>query len=308
MSLDQKYIKAIKSGGIVAFPTETVYGLGADARNPEAISKVFAIKGRPSDNPLIVHISDTEQIEHFASVIPESAQLLIDEFWPGPLTLVFKKRPEVLDKVTAGLDTVGIRMPANNLALELIASTTPLVAPSANKSGAPSPTKASHVKADFGESILVIDGGSTQLGLESTVLDISGDKPLILRPGVIGKNQLEKVLGQEVFIDEHTSNKPRSPGQKYSHYKPTADVRWLNSDDKFEDTSTLFLLLNIDFEHSNIINYHLDFDRLAKEIYDRFRQSDIDGYKSIVIEPFDDRYEHSVIPALLNRIEKAITK
>jgi L-threonylcarbamoyladenylate synthase len=308
MPLDQKYIQAIKSREVVAFPTETVYGLGADAWNSGAIAKVFETKGRPSDNPLIVHVSDPDQINNFASFIPESAQLLIEEFWPGPLTLVFNKKPEVLDAVTAGLNTVAIRMPANDIALELISKTGPLVAPSANRSGAPSPTKASHVKADFGSSILVIDGGKTQVGLESTVLDVSDEIPIILRPGSIGKVELETVLGREVLNDNSTSNKPKSPGQKYSHYKPDAEVRWLNSDDDLEAPSALFLLLNSEIEAENIINYDQDFDLLAAEIYDRFRQADIDGYESVIIEPFDERYGHSLIPALLNRINKALVK
>ncbi|MFY0683636.1 MAG: threonylcarbamoyl-AMP synthase [Balneola sp.] len=308
MSVDQKYIQAINNGDVVAFPTETVYGLGADAWNSGAIAKVFETKGRPSDNPLIVHVSDPDQINNFASFIPESAQLLIEEFWPGPLTLVFNKKPEVLDAVTAGLGTVAIRMPANDIALELISKTGPLVAPSANRSGAPSPTKAIHVKADFGSSILVIDGGKTQVGLESTVLDISDENPAILRPGSIGKKEIETVLGREILNDNSTSNKPKSPGQKYSHYKPNAEVRWLNSDDDLEDTSTLFLLLNSEIEAENIINYDQDFDLLAAEIYDRFRQADIDGHESVIIEPFDERYEHSLIPALLNRINKAMVK
>ncbi len=305
MHIASKYIQAIKNGEVVAFPTETVYGLGADAWNPEAIAKVFETKGRPSDNPLIVHISDFDQVNKFAAEVPKFAQLLIEEFWPGPLTLVFKKKPEVLDIVTAGLSTVAIRMPANDIAISFISGTNPLVAPSANRSGAPSPTKASHVMADFGSSVLVIDGGSTQIGLESTVLDISGDQPMILRPGVIGTDQLEKVLNQTVLIDDKSSEKPKSPGQKYSHYKPKADVKWLDSEDEFEDTSSLFLLLNAETEQQNIINFTQDFEKLARELYDRFRQADIDGYKKVIIEPFDERYDSSVIPALLNRIEKA---
>ena len=254
---------------------------------------------------MIVHISDFDQVNKFAAEVPKFAQLLIEEFWPGPLTLVFKKKPEVLDIVTSGLTTVAIRMPANDIAISLISGTNPLVAPSANRSGAPSPTKASHVMADFGSSVLVIDGGSTQVGLESTVLDISGDQPMILRPGVIGKDQLEKVLNQTVLIDDKSSEKPKSPGQKYSHYKPKAEVKWLDSKDEFEDTSSLFLLLNTEIEQQNVINYSQDFEKLARELYDRFRQADIDGYKKVIIEPFDERYDSSVIPALLNRIEKA---
>lgn len=307
MSLNQKYIEAIQSGEIVAFPTETVYGLGADAFNAEAISKVFSLKGRPSDNPLIVHISDKEQLLDFTEDVSDLAKKLISHFWPGPLTLVFKKRDHVLDVVTAGLDTVAIRMPDNKIALELIQKTGPLVAPSANKSGTPSPTKASHVFSDFGNSVLIIDGGSTQLGLESTVLDISGEKPIILRPGSIGISELESILEIPVSMEKPNIVKPKSPGQKYSHYKPSAEINWLQDSHDFNNNTTLFLLLNGNLEQNNIINYQGNFDLLANELYDRFRQADIDGYKKIVIEPFDDRYEHSVIPALLNRINKAMS-
>lgn len=306
MTINQKFVEAIKSGDVVAFPTETVYGLGADAFNAEAISKVFQLKGRPSDNPLIVHISEIKQLSDFTDEISDSAQTLIEHFWPGPLTLVFNKKSHVLDVVTARLQTVAIRMPDNKIALELIDKTGPLVAPSANKSGAPSPTKASHVLSDFGDSVLLIDGGSTQLGLESTVLDVTGNIPTILRPGSIGKREIETVLGSDIFVDNPTSIKPKSPGQKYSHYKPKASVKWLNSSHNFEDKSTLYLLLHTDIEQTNIVNYQEDFNKLASELYDRFRQADIDGYTSVVIEPFDERYAAAVIPALLNRINKAL--
>ncbi len=307
MEIEKKYITAIQNGDVVAFPTETVYGLGADATNPEAIAKVFEIKGRPSDNPLIVHISDVDQLYELATKVPELAKKLINHFWPGPLTLVFKKKNSVLDAVTAGLDTVAVRMPDHKSAMELISRTCPLVAPSANKSGAPSPTKASHVKADFGSSILVLDGGSTEVGLESTVLDVSSFPFTILRPGSIGKKEIESVIEAEIQISD-SSQKPKSPGQKYSHYKPKAEVRWLTFEDDFEDSSSLFLMINLEVDAGlkNIINYKKNFTRLARELYDRFRQADSDGYRQVIIEPFDERYEDEVIPALLNRIEKAI--
>ena len=215
--------------------------------------------------------------------------------------------PAINAFVTAGLDTVAIRMPANELAVEFISKTNPLVAPSANKSGAPSPTKASHVKADFGDSIPVIDGGKTAVGLESTVLDVSGEVPTILRPGSIGKEDIEKVLGISVLVEDTNSQKPKSPGQKYSHYKPKANVKWLDSEDEFEDTSSLYLLLNTDIEQQNVIDYNQNFDKLAAELYDKFRQADLDGFKKVIIEPFDERYESKVIPALLNRINKALS-
>ncbi|MBO6586543.1 MAG: threonylcarbamoyl-AMP synthase [Gracilimonas sp.] len=301
------YIDLIKQGNVVAFPTETVYGLGADAWNPTAIQKIFSIKGRPSDNPLIVHVSEEEQVHEFSDQIPDSAHVLIEEFWPGPLSLVLPKKPEVLDAVTAGLDTVAIRMPDHDIALEFISETGPLVAPSANKSGRPSPTKAEHVKADFGDDFPVIDGKATKVGLESTVLDLTGDQPEILRPGSISRKQIEDVLGFTVHESFFAHmERPKSPGQKYSHYKPKAEVRWLEVLEKTDDPECLYLLLSSDvYDSVNIIDFNNDLDRLARQIYDRFRQADIEGYSAVAIENFQDM-DHPIIPALLNRVQKAI--
>jgi L-threonylcarbamoyladenylate synthase len=302
-----QYITLIQSGEVVAFPTETVYGLGADAWNPSAISKVFKTKGRPSDNPLIVHVADPDQISAFTDEIPEAAQLLIDEFWPGPLTIIFKKRAEVLDAITAGLDTVAIRMPDHPLALELIQHTGPLVAPSANRSGRPSPTKAEHVLSDFGSDFPVIDGKATKVGLESTVLDLTSKTPAILRPGSISRKQIEEVLN--TFVEEsffHHIETPKSPGQKYSHYKPKAEVRWLDKNSDLSDSSSLFLLIKTETEAPNIINYHGDLNRLASELYDRFRQADHEGFGTVVIEKFDEQ-DYPISSALLNRITRAVS-
>lgn len=302
------YIDLIKSGEIVAFPTETVYGLGADAWNPSAIKKVFAEKGRPSDNPLIVHIADKNQLEDFAPNIPESAFTLIEYFWPGPLSIVLKKKPEVLDAVTAGLDSVAIRMPAHPIAIDLIRETGPLVAPSANKSGRPSPTKAEHVRADFGEYFPVIDGAATQVGLESTVIDLTGEIPGILRPGSISKMELESVLGimvEETFF--HATSKPRSPGQKYSHYKPIAEVRWLEKEEELLNEKTLYLIHSMRSTSPNQIYFEGDLSQLARELYDRFRQADLEAFTQVAIEPFSCAAS-PIAPALLNRIEKAIGK
>lgn len=306
MPIDPKYIQLIKAGEVVAFPTETVYGLGADAWNPSAIQKVFEVKGRPSDNPLIVHISIKEQVEAFALEIPETAEKLITAFWPGPLSLVLKKKQEVLDAVTAGLNTVAIRMPDHPKALEFISQTGALVAPSANKSGRPSPTKAEHVLEDFGTDFAVIDGEATKIGLESTVIDLSGEQPIILRPGSIGKQEIEEILGVKVheYFSKKT-NTPKSPGQKYSHYKPNAEIRWLSGIDDLKDSTTLFLLLNSYEEAPNIINFQRNIEVLAKELYDRFRQADIEGFDSVAIEPFGGN-DHPIVPALLNRVEKAL--
>ncbi len=301
------YIDLIKKGNVVAFPTETVYGLGADAWNPTAIQKIFTIKGRPSDNPLIVHVSEVEQVQEFSDHIPDSAHELIEEFWPGPLSLVLPKKSKVLDAVTAGLGTVAIRMPDHKIAQELISNTGPLVAPSANKSGRPSPTKAEHVKSDFGDDFPVIDGEATKIGLESTVLDLTGDQPEILRPGSISRKEIEDVLGYAVHESFfHHIERPKSPGQKYSHYKPKAEVRWLEAQEEPNDQECFYLLLTTDDPGSaNIINFNNDLDRLARQIYDRFRQADLEGFSTVVIEDFQDK-DHPIIPALLNRVKKAI--
>lgn len=220
----------IRQGGIVAFPTETVYGLGADATNAAAVNRIFEAKGRPSDNPLIVHVASHEDASRVVASIPPLALRLMERFWPGPLTLVLPKRPEVPDIVTCGLATVGVRMPSHPVALALIrAAGTPLAAPSANLSGRPSPTTAEHVLEDLGNRIdLVIDGGETGVGLESTVVDLTVDPPVVLRPGGITVEDLVQVVGP-VSIDrsvhgEEFGETPRSPGLKYAHYAPKAKL------------------------------------------------------------------------------------
>ena len=301
----EKAIKIIKNGGIVAFPTETVYGLAADAWNPSAISKIYETKGRPIDNPLIVHIHSKECIHDFCIDIPEKVYPLIEKYWPGPLTLILKKRPEVLNSVTAGLDTVAIRIPNHKLALELISKTGPLVAPSANQSGKPSPTKAEHVISDFSNKLLVLDGKATKIGLESTVLDLTNKEPLILRPGKISKIEIEEILC--ISIKEsfsHHIHSPRSPGQKYSHYQPKADVRWLCKNEIPNKATSMYLLQSMYVPKPNIICYNANLSQLAKELYDRFRQADIENYKEIVIESLD--MNHSLHSALNNRITKAM--
>ncbi|MGE5327966.1 MAG: L-threonylcarbamoyladenylate synthase [Deltaproteobacteria bacterium] len=224
--------QTLKAGGTVVFPTETVYGLGANALDEKAVEKIFIAKGRPADNPLIVHIWNIKQIEEVASEIPVMLKPLAEKFWPGPLTLVVKKSKAVSEIVTAGLDTVGIRMPDNNIALQLLKfADVPVAAPSANISGSPSPTSASHVLKDLdGRVDVIIDGGDCRVGLESTVLDISGEVPIILRPGAVTFEQIKEVTGR-VDTDRHINIKmeesveiPRSPGVKYKHYSPEAEV------------------------------------------------------------------------------------
>jgi L-threonylcarbamoyladenylate synthase len=226
---DQKAIERaaaiIRGGGLVAFPTETVYGLGADAMNESAVRKIFEAKARPADNPVIVHVGDREMLNRVASGVDESAELLIQRFWPGPLTLVLDRKPEVTSAVSAGLQTVAVRMPKNNIALTLVrCANTPIAAPSANISGRPSPTTASHVVDDLSGRIdLILDGGTTIIGIESTVLDMSTEPPMILRPGWITEQMLECVIGP-VECAASDEELRRSPGTRHRHYSPRARV------------------------------------------------------------------------------------
>ncbi len=220
----------LKDGGLVAFPTETVYGLGADALNPEASKKIYEAKGRPSDNPLIVHISNMDALKGITDCVPEKAKRLADRFWPGPLTMIFPKSPLVPLETTGGLDTVAVRMPQHPIALALIERGGGYIAaPSANTSGKPSPTKAEHVVLDMeGRIPLILDGGAVEIGIESTIVDFTGDVPMILRPGYITPEMIRDVIG-DVKMDpglviENPEIHPKAPGMKYKHYAPKADL------------------------------------------------------------------------------------
>lgn len=229
----KKAAEIIKNGGLVGMPTETVYGLGANALNPKAVLDIFKAKGRPADNPLIVHISDVSQIEKFslAEEIPENAKILAEKFWPGPLTMIVKKGKAVPDEVSAGLDTVAIRFPSHPVAQKLISfAGLPVAAPSANLSGSPSPTTPQHVMRDLkGKIPAIIDGGICNVGLESTVITLAENPPRLLRPGGITLEQLRDALG-EVALDDAVLHKLKegrraaSPGMKYKHYAPKANV------------------------------------------------------------------------------------
>ena len=224
----------LQQNEVVAFPTETVYGLGANAKSDEAVKKIFEAKGRPSDNPLIIHIAKVKQVEDLAESISEKARALMDAFWPGPLTLVFPKRAGLSKAATAGLETVAIRMPDHALALALIeASDLPIAAPSANLSGKPSPTTAQHVEKDLtGRISCIVDGGETGVGVESTVVDCTEEVPVILRPGGDTKEEIEKVIGavREDPALHNTVEAPRSPGMKYTHYAPDAPFVLVDGD------------------------------------------------------------------------------
>ncbi len=221
--------EVLKSGGLVAFPTETVYGLGANALDEKASAKIYAAKGRPSDNPLIIHIADMESLGHIVEEIPEAAVKLAEKFWPGPLTMVMKKSKAVPYGTTGGLETVAVRMPSHPIALEMIRHGGGYIAaPSANTSGRPSPTLASHVADDMDGIIpMILDGGPVGIGIESTIVDLTESIPTILRPGFITKEMLGKVTG-EVQMDKglalDAKTPPKAPGMKYRHYAPKAEL------------------------------------------------------------------------------------
>ena len=225
----------IKNGGLVAIPTETVYGLGASALNDEAVARIFTVKGRPQDNPLIIHVHGAEDLKMWCSEVPEAAYQLAEKFWPGPLTMVLKKKDCVPDRVTAGMDTVAVRCPDHPATLRIIElAGVPIAAPSANLSGKPSPTSAEHVRHDMdGRVEAIVDGGECRVGLESTIIDLSAAPPRLLRPGGVSLEQLRDILG-EVDVDAavyrrlEAGEKPKAPGMKYRHYSPRARVVILN--------------------------------------------------------------------------------
>lgn len=238
--MDKETIKKagdiLKSGGLVAFPTETVYGLGADALNEDAAKKIYEAKGRPSDNPLIVHIADMEALDNITEIIPETASSVARKFWPGPLTMIFRKTEAVPLGTTGGLDTVAVRMPKHPAAKEIIrAGGGYIAAPSANTSGRPSPTTAQHVEEDLdGKIDMIVDGGPVEIGVESTILDMTVNPPMILRPGAVTKEMLEDLIGKvsvdRTLIEPDSSKAPKAPGMKYRHYAPKAELTVLEGD------------------------------------------------------------------------------
>lgn len=236
----------LKNGGLVAFPTETVYGLGGNGLSPDASAKIYSAKGRPSDNPLIIHIANVEDLSELCQDIPEQAYVLAKAFWPGPLTMILKKHEQVPYATTGGLDTVAVRMPDNEIALNLIRrSGVFIAAPSANLSGRPSPTRAEHVYADLAGRIdMIIDGGSVNIGIESTIVDLTEDIPMILRPGYITREMLESVVGR-VELDKaltlgiNSDVAPKAPGMKYRHYAPSGEMIIVEGDDETQVVATI---------------------------------------------------------------------
>ena len=329
--------EVIKSGGLVAFPTETVYGLGADALDAAAGEKIYAAKGRPSDNPLIVHIADYDSIERIVSLdkddycmagLPDTLRELADRFWPGPLTIILKKTDAVPDRITGGLDTVAVRMPSDKIALGLIrASGGYIAAPSANLSGRPSTTKVSHVIEDLQDRVdMIIDGGDVDIGLESTILDLTGKRPMILRPGAITSDELSEILGDVVTdpaIMEHNDNDapPKAPGMKYRHYAPRGELvivtgdrehvrEYINihtAEDKAELLKTGVICVDehvLDYRATSVkcTGKSSDMGSVAHRLYSILRDFDSEGIDRIYSESFEDT---RLGQAVMNRLLKA---
>lgn len=231
-------VAALRAGEVVSFPTETVYGLGADASNADAVRKIFKLKGRPADHPVIVHIEGLEQLDRYARDIPDVARQLAQRFWPGPLTLVLKRAINVSDLITGGQDTVGVRAPSHPVARALLSAFEGgIAAPSANKFGRISPTIAAHVAADFGtQAPIILDGEASSIGIESTIIDLSGEVPRLLRPGAITTTQLEEVLGRPLGMPN--TDAPRTPGTLDKHYAPKAALRLVKRVEMIEALSS----------------------------------------------------------------------
>ena len=312
----------IKKGNLVAFPTETVYGLGADALNEKAVAKIFQAKGRPFNDPLIAHIADIKELYRLSKKIPPVALKLAEAFWPGPLTLVLRKSELVSDIVTSGLDTVAIRMPADNIALSLIREAqTPIVAPSANLFGRTSPTNAQHVVDDLdGKIEMIIDGGKTKVGVESTVLDITTKPARVLRAGGISVEKLKEVLGQ-VKISKELAEVFRSPGMLSSHYSPQAklilveekgeseveEVRQLASEYKGKGFKVGIMAKEENQNEYNgfevkIIGKGAELERCAANLFAILRSFDKDGFEIIITEGLEER---GLGLAIMERLRKA---
>ncbi|MFW5749657.1 MAG: L-threonylcarbamoyladenylate synthase [Halanaerobium sp.] len=317
----------LKSGELVALPTETVYGLAADALNPEAVKKIFRAKGRPQDNPLIVHIADQSQLAQLtAGEISDRAEKLMEKFWPGPLTIIFSKNDRVPAETSAGLQTIAIRMPAHPLMLAVIeCSGLALAAPSANTSGFPSPTRAEHVYNDLESKIpLILDGGRCHFGVESTVIDIRGAEIKVLRPGGISREEISQFLGEEVVLAaEVKEDQVLSPGMKYRHYAPQKKLYIFNFDDKIsvlkqalkraEDKKIAVItareskfdsdqLSNKKIKILRVFN-HAEPEELAQKLFDLLRKLDDDrSIEEIYIEELDTA---GIGEAVMNRIYKA---
>lgn len=317
----------IRGGGLVAFPTETVYGLGANALNPTAVKKIFEAKKRPSDNPLIVHIYDKNDIYLLTRDIPEVADRLIRRFWPGPLTIVLKKSRIVPSVTSGGLDTIAIRMPKNKIALLLIKEAgVPIAAPSANLAGRPSPTLARHVLEDLrGRIEMVVDGGQTKIGIESTVIDLSGKIPTLLRPGRVTLDELQRVIGK-LTVHPHLKGKKskavfRSPGMRYRHYSPTAKLILIEGSkqnvnkkiseliSKYKKESKRIGIMTTDksFSQKADVKKYVGskFDRIAANLFKTLREFDLKKVDVILAQGISKK---GLGVGIMNRLDKAAYK
>lgn len=318
----------LKEGKLVAFPTETVYGLGADGLNATAAKRIYAAKGRPSDNPLILHIAKTEQLDELVKDVPENAQKLMKKFWPGPMTLIFNKADQVPYSTTGGLDTVAIRMPDHPVARALLMdSMVPVAAPSANTSGRPSPTIAKHVLEDMdGKIDMIIDGGEVGIGIESTIVDTTGEIPVILRPGYITPKMLEEVVGKveidpAILSKPDPSLRPKAPGMKYKHYAPKADLTLVEGEQKkVAETIRRLAKEKLDagykvgiiateedageysFGDIKVIGSRKDLLSISHNLYRVLRDFDEDGMDYIFGESFPNQ---DFGQAVMNRLNKA---
>ena len=290
--------EVIKNGGLVAFPTETVYGLGANALDKYAVNKIFIAKGRPNDNPMIVHVSSKKQVSELVKEVPLNAKKLMNKFWPGPLTIILEKNNLVPVEVTAGLSTIAIRMPDNRIALELIKEAkVPIAAPSANSSGSPSPTEGQHVIDDLKDKVeVIIDGGRVNIGLESTVLDLTQNPPVILRPGKITLSQIKGVIGKVLKSKSMNEDKPKCPGMKYKHYSPKAKVIIVKTEEEIKDTASKYLDKKV-----KILNYENEI-KMGKSLFKDFRDADKEGCKIIIVKETKDE---GFGCAIMNRLRKA---
>ncbi len=285
-------VSVLKRGGLVAFPTKTVYCLGADASNPAAVARIYKIKGRPESHPIIVHIGDTGQLARWAREVPEGARKLAARFWPGPLTLVLKRAPGVGDELTGGEDTIGLRMPNHPVALELLRQFGGgIAAPSANKFGRISPTTAEHVRNDLGEEVdLILDGGPCEIGIESTIVDLSRDRPVLLRPGRIGAGDIAATL--DATPEPRDRSAPRAPGTLESHYAPRHPLRLIPSGEWDETLRAAslsravlcFRARPVGKRYAIWIRASTDPQHYARDLYSNLRTLDASGCDEILVE------------------------
>lgn len=327
---DQKALerisKTLKKGGLVAFPTETVYGLGGNGLDPLACKKIYQAKGRPSDNPLILHIAKEKQVEELVEEIPETAKRCMKAFWPGPLTIIFKKSAKVPLEATGGLDTVAIRMPSNPIAQGILKEVElPVAAPSANLSGKPSPTMMKHVIEDLmGKVDMIVEGGNSVVGIESTVLDVTTTPPMVLRPGKVTVEDLREVLGDveidQTIIHSQDQKAPKSPGQKYRHYAPQGDaylfagnmdnvIKEVNKEIQAHRDKKIALLVTEEtkdcYQGANLVinlGSRDDLEEVASNIFDALRQCDEEKAEIIFMEGFELR---GMGLSIMNRLLKA---